>query len=240
VVAPCRDRPVGERAMSARRRTIAIVGGTGKQGRGLATRLAAAGHDVVIGSRTPERAADAAADVRRRLAAAGREGPRIAGLWNCAAIPAAEIAVITVPFAALDDLLAQCGSLLAEKIVVDVTVPVLMTAERVELVAVPEGSASVLVQRRVPGARVVAAFKNVAASHLLRLERHAEGDIPIAGDDAAAKTIVAELVREIPALRPVDAGPLANAGLLESLTALELNLNRLHKAVTSIRLLGIG
>jgi 8-hydroxy-5-deazaflavin:NADPH oxidoreductase len=222
------------------RRTLAVVGGTGKEGRGLATRFAAAGHDVVIGSRTPERAAEAAADVRRRLAAAGHAGPRIEGLWNCAAIPDAEIIVITVPFAALDDLLEQCGSLLADKIVVDVTVPVRVAAERVELVAVAEGSASARVQRRVPRARVIAAFKNVAASHLLRLERRAEGDIPIAGDDSAAKAIVAELVREIPALRPVDAGPLANAGLLESLTALELNLNRLHKAVTSIRFVGIG
>jgi len=218
---------------------LAVVGGTGKEGRGLVTRFAAAGWDVLLGSRSAERAARATDDVRARLTTSGRRLPRIESGENCAVIPRADVVVLTVPFAALDDLLDQCGEQLTGKIVVDVTVPLRMTDGRFEIIPVAEGSASAHVQARVPEARVVAAFKNVAADHLLRLDRTPEGDIPVAGDVAAAKTVVTELTRGIPALRPIDVGPLANAGMIESLTALELNVNRLHRAVTSIRFLGV-
>jgi NADPH-dependent F420 reductase len=219
---------------------LGIAGGTGPQGRGLALRLAAAGHRVLLGSRAPERAAEAAARLQARLERAGHTGgPAIAGVENCDAMRDASVVLLTVPFDALESLLTGCGALLAGKTVIDVVNPLTITADRVSVTPVPEKSASAHVQRLVPSARVVAAFKNVAAKHLLALEAVAEGDVLLASDHADAKTTAAALVREIPILRPIDAGPLANAGFLESITALELSLNRLHTAHTAIRILGL-
>ncbi len=128
---------------------------------------------------------------------------------------------------------------LAGKILVDVLNPLRVVDGRFDLVPVAEGSMGMRVKRMAPEGRVVAGFKNAAAEHLLDLEHTPRGDILLASDDAEAKAVVADLVRDIPDLRPVDAGALANAAFLESITALELNLNRLHKAVTSIKILGI-
>ncbi len=226
--------------MTAARATLAFVGGTGKEGRGLALRFAAAGHPVLIGSRTDERAADAAARLRARLEQAGLPlPPRLEGMRNYAAVEAADIVFLTVPYACLDTFLHDHGALIAGKIVVDVTNPLALENGRFVLTRVPEGSVSMRVARLVPAAHVVAGFKNAAAAHLLALDKPALGDILLASDDAAAKATVAELVREIPDLRPLDAGPLPNAEFLESMTALELNLNRIHNATTTIRILGI-
>ena len=219
---------------------LAIAGGTGPQGRGLALRLAAAGHRVLLGSRARERAVDVAGRLRARLAQAGEDAAsEIIGVENCDAMQAASVVFLTVPFAALDALLAGCGELLAGKVVIDVSNPLAIATDHVVVTPVPEGSASAHVQRVVPSARVVAAFKNVAAKHLLALDAVAEGDVLLASDHADAKATAAALVRDIPILRPIDAGPLANAALLESITALELNLNRLHGAHTAIRILGL-
>lgn len=219
--------------------TLGFLGGTGKLGRGLGLRLAAAGHPILIGSRSEPRAIEAVERLRTRLATAGHTDAHLDGMRNCDVLPRADVVFLTVPFETLDSLLDECGTLLAGKIVVDVVNPLRLAGERFELFPVPEGSAGARTQRLVPGARVVSAFKNAAAGHLLRLEVPAEGDILVAADDAGAKTSVATLVAAIPNLRAVDAGPLANAGLLEAVTALELNLNRRHKALTSIRILGL-
>ncbi len=220
--------------------TIAFVGGTGRQGRGLALRLAAAGHPVVIGSRRNERARDAAAKTRLRLAQGGRAttGP-IEGTSNDSAVWAAAIVFLTLPFEGLDAFLAESGALLAGKIVVDVVNPLRVVGGRFDVEPVMEGCASMRVARMAPRARVVGGFKNAAAAHLLALDTPAHGDTLLASDDDDAKAIVAGLVREIPDLRPLDAGPLANAAFLEQVTALELNLNRIHRATTAIRILGV-
>jgi len=221
-------------------RPIAFLGGTGKLGRGLALRLAAAGYEVLLGSRAEDRARDAAAELRRRLEEHGDTPPRIAGLPNVSAASRADIVFLTLPFEVLDAFLGECGHCLDGKILVDVVNPLRFAGDRVEIAPVPEGSAAIHIQRRAPGARIVSAFKNAAAAHLLRLERPVAGDVLLAGDDAEAKAVAVELVRAIPALRPVDAGPLANAGLLEAVTALELNVNRIHRAVTTIQFVGLG
>jgi NADPH-dependent F420 reductase len=220
--------------------TLALVGGTGKEGRGLALRLAAAGHRVLIGSRSAERAARTAADLRTLLAAKGYGRADVGSGQNLAVIAEADVVFLTLPFTALDELLDQCAAGLGGKIVVDVMAPIRSERGRTVLVPPAAGSASRHLHDRAPAARVVAGFKNVAAQHLLRLGRAAVGDVLLAADDGEAKQVVARLVRNIPALRPVDAGPLANAAFLESLTALELNLNRLHRTVTAIRVLGIA
>lgn len=219
--------------------TLAFVGGTGKEGRGLAVRLAAAGHRVLIGSRLEERAAQTVGELRALLEAKGYSRIQIGGGQNLAVLAEAEVVFLTLPFAALDDLLDHCAAGLTGKIVVDVMAPIRNERGRTVVAPPAAGSVSQHLHDRAPAARIVAGFKNVAAQHLLRLGRAAVGDVLLAADDADAKAIVARLARSIPALRPVDAGPLANAAFLESLTALELNLNRLHRTVTAIRVLGI-
>jgi hypothetical protein len=214
------------------------VGGTGKLGRGLGLRLAAAGHRVELGSRTPSRAAEAAAELRARLVAADRPA-EVEGAENAAAVRRGDVVFLTLPFASLEDFVGAHGALLAGKVVVDVVNPLRVTDGRITLAPVAGGAVGPWLQRAVPRARVVSAFKNAAAAHLLRLERPAAGDVLIATDDREAGAVVRDLVRDIPRLRPIDAGRLANAAFLESLTALELDLNRIHKALTSIRILGI-
>jgi 8-hydroxy-5-deazaflavin:NADPH oxidoreductase len=214
---------------------LAFVGGTGKLGRGLGLRLAAAGHHVLLGSRSEDRAREAAAALHERL-----PGERALEGWsNADAVQRAEIVFLTLPFHSLRAFLAESGALLTGKIVVDVVNPLRLEGGRFELVSVPEGSVGAYVGCQVPGARVVSAFKNAAAGHLLRLDRPVDGDVLLAADDAAAKDHVAALAGAIPVLRPVDAGPLANATFLEAVAALELNLNRIHRALTSIRVLGL-
>jgi NADPH-dependent F420 reductase len=219
--------------------TLAFVGGTGKLGRGLGLRLAAAGHAVLLGSREEERAVDAAARLRERLVAARYDPIGVEGMGNAVAVARADMVFLTLPFDTLDAFLGEYGALLDGKIVVDVVNPLRLVEGRFTLAPVEEGSVGLRVQRLAPRARVVSAFKNAAAAHLLRLDRPAAGDIPVVSDDAGAAAAVRVLVRAIPALRPVDAGPLANGVFLESLTALELNLNRIHNTLTSIQILGI-
>jgi 8-hydroxy-5-deazaflavin:NADPH oxidoreductase len=221
-------------------RPIAFLGGTGKLGRGLALRLAAAGYEVLLGSRAEDRARDAAAELRRRLEEGGDSPARIDGVHNLSAVSGAEIVFLTLPFEILDAFLGECGHCLDGKIVVDVVNPLRFIDGRVELAPVAEGSAAMHILRRAPGARIVSAFKNAAAAHLLRLARPVVGDVFLASDDAPAKAIVARLVRAIPTLRAVDVGTLANAGLVEAITALELNVNRIHRATTTIQLVGLG
>lgn len=219
--------------------TVAFVGGTGKLGRGLALRLAAAGHPVLIGSRSEDRAEETAAKLRERLAGTGRELARLDGTGNLAALSEAEIVFLTLPFETLDPFLVESGALLRHKIVVDVVNPLQQIDGRFALLPIPGGSAGARAQHLVPEARVVSAFKNAAAGHLLQLEHPVAGDILLASDDAAAKSSVSDLVHAIPALRPVDAGPLANGSFLEAMTALQLNLNQLHKSLTTIKILGL-
>lgn len=219
---------------------VAIVGGTGPEGSGLALRLAVGGYRVLLGSRDPERAAGATRDLRARVAdATTRSGGSLEGLRNDAAIAAADVVFICLPYPALDPFLAEWGPLLAGKVVVDVVVPLAFSNGHVGLVDLASPSVSADIQARIPAARIVAAFKNVSAVHLLAVDGPVEGDVLLAGDDADAKRAVATLVRAIPDLRAVDAGPLANAGFLESLTALEISMNRLHKARTGIHILGL-
>jgi 8-hydroxy-5-deazaflavin:NADPH oxidoreductase len=222
------------------REPLAFVGGTGKQGRGLALRLAAAGHPIVIGSRESERATATAAgladDLRRASFALP---PRLEGMTNAAAVEQAEIVFLALPFGAVDEFFAAGGCALAGKLVVDVVNPLRLVAGRFEIVPLPEGSAACRIARLAPDARIVAAFKNAPADDLLEIPKPVAGDVLIAGADADCKRRVAELTREIPNLRPVDAGPLANAALLEAVTALELNLNRLHRKRTAIQILGL-
>ncbi|MDR7401618.1 MAG: NADPH-dependent F420 reductase [Armatimonadota bacterium] len=195
---------------------VAIVGGTGRLGRGLAARWAQAGVPVLIGSRDPARAREAAR-------AAGLS--EAAGADNRAAAAAADVVVLTVPFAAHRQTLLALADVLAGKILLDTTVPLLDSRE----LACPEaGSAAQDAQALVPAARVVAGFHTVSAHLLADRRRPLRGDVLLCGDDPSAKEAVERLVRALGA-RPVDAGGLSAARTLEMLALLLLNLNRRYR-----------
>ncbi len=217
--------------MSAPLPSIAIVGGTGAEGSGLAVRWARAGYRVVIGSRSAGRATEAAI----RLATHGS----VAGAANADAAAAADIVVVTVPYAAQRPTLEDIRQAVAGKIVVDVTVP--LVPPRVARVQLPEEGSAAMIARSVLGAdvRVVSAFQNVAADHLADPAHEADCDVLVCGDDARAR---AEVVRLITAagLRGLEAGPLDNAVAAEALTSVLIWMNRRYKSSgTGIRITGL-
>jgi NADPH-dependent F420 reductase len=219
--------------LAAVKRPLAVVGGTGPEGIGLALRFAVAGEPIVIGSRVLARALDAAAAVRAAV-----PGADVHGAENADAVASAGTVVLSVPFSGLAEILAAGRLVLDGKIVIDVVVPVAFRDGFCELLPVPGGgSAGEMIQRALPAARVVSAFKNLPAERLRDLAVPLEGDVVLCGNDAAARAEVAALIARLPRLRAVDAGALANARYLEALTALLLNLNRRHRAKTSIAIL---
>lgn len=213
----------------------AILGGTGAQGLGLALRLAAAGEAVRIGSRSLERAREAAGKVTRAV-----PGADATGFENSAAAAETDRILLTFPADGLVPALDAFGAALAGKLVVDVMVPLAFHHGRAEIAPL-DGRQSLgeIAQARVPSARVVSAFKNVSADLLQDLSQKLAGDVLVCGEDKAARREVIELAGRIPDLRGIDAGHLANARSLEAITALLVNLNRQHHARTSVAIVGL-
>jgi NADPH-dependent F420 reductase len=214
---------------------IAVLGGTGPHGSGLAKRLVHAGYEVIVGSRDQARADAVASTVREAT-----DNGTVTGAENLAAVGRANTVVLAIPADGLADFLDAARSALAGKLVVDVVVPLVMRDGLAEH-APPSGAASAgeLVQRMLPQSRVVAAFQTIPAARLARLEEPLAGDVLVCGDDPAARAQVADLARRIPRLRAVDAGPMRNVRYVEGITALLVNLNRQHRAHTSITVLGL-
>jgi hypothetical protein len=213
---------------------IAILGGTGDQGPGLALRLAMAGDEVIIGSRSRERAEKAAAELNAELGNA-----RIRGLENPQAAEEAEIVMMTVPYSAHISTLESVKAQVAGKIFIDVSVPLDPENPR-RMKMPPAGSATEEAQEFFGSAtRVVAAFQNVAA-HLLRDPRHPiDCDVLVCGNDAEAKKAVMSLVARI-GLHAVDVGPAESARVVESLTSILIRLNIREKVKGSgIRITGL-
>lgn len=215
------------------RRTIAIVGGTGAEGFGLASRFARAGAAVIVGSRDPARGTEAA----RRIGGAR-------GMGNADAVREAEVVVLTTPLTAqIATLKTLRESFRPGAILVDATVPLeAAIGGRVSHpLALWAGSAAEQAARHTPpGVRVTAAFHTLGAELLARLEEPIDSDLLVCGDDAAAKAVVAELIALLPGARAVDAGPLENARLLESAAALVISLNIRYKVKHSgLRITGL-
>jgi NADPH-dependent F420 reductase len=213
---------------------IAVLGGTGKEGSGLALRWAHAGHEVVIGSRDADKASRVAEELNLVL---GQQ--RIQGAGNRAAASRADVVVLSVPYSAHADTLAMVRDSLAGKVLVDVTVPI--NAGDVLRVSVPAGgSASKEAQAIVgPSTRVVTAFQNISATHLRRLDATIDCDVLVCGDDEDAKRIGMQLVTDA-GLRPWDAGPLDNAVAVEGLTPILLGINKRHRLKgAGIRITGL-
>jgi NADPH-dependent F420 reductase len=206
--------------------TIAIIGGAGELGFGLALRFAQARLKVVIGSREEAKAQEAAARVKAAV-----DGADVSGLNNAEAAANGTIVILAVPFSAQAAILKSIKPTLKTAILVDATVPLAATVggRPTRMLGVWEGSAAQAARELVPGVPVVSAFHNVSADVLQDLSATPDCDILICGDDGAAKERVAALVKLIPGLRPVDAGGLEMSRIVESLTALLIALNRRHK-----------
>jgi NADPH-dependent F420 reductase len=218
-----------------RRLTIAVLGGTGQLGYALALRWARAGHSVIIGSREAAKAGTAAAQIRQALANAD-----VRGAGNKDAAAAAELAVLTVPYAAQRGTVEQLHEALTGKILVDTTVPLIPPkVARVQLP--PEGSAVAAIQKFLgESVRVVSAFQNVSARHLKDLGHDLDCDVLICGDNSGARDLVAGLAADI-GLRAVHAGPIINSAATEALTSLLISINLRYKiAGAGIRITGLA
>jgi len=202
---------------------IAVLGGTGKEGSGLALRWAAAGYDVTLGSRELEKAQRAAAELNATL---GKDMAR--GTTNRDAAAQADIIVMTVPYAAHAATAESVKDVVQGKVFVDVTVPLdPANVRRVKMP--PAGSASMEAQQLLGEAvRVVAAFQNISAEHLKSLDHEIECDVLVCGNDKDAKQQVIELARAA-RMTAWDAGPIENAMVVEGLTSVLINLNIKHK-----------
>jgi 8-hydroxy-5-deazaflavin:NADPH oxidoreductase len=212
---------------------VPIIGGTGALGFGLALRLARAGVPVIIGSRDPGRA----------LEAAGRVGDAARGLVNAEAAPSGPVVLMCVPFRSQSETLTNLKNVLEPgQILVDATVPLAaaVSGRATRLLGVPQGSAAEQAREMAPeGVDVVSAFHTVSAPVLADLDRHLDEDVLIAGDSRDAKGRVAELVRRIPGLRPVDCGRLEVARLIEGITPLLISVNARNKTHAGVRLTGL-
>jgi len=219
---------------------IAIIGGTGDLGLGLALRWASAGIEIVIGSRDEQKARDAAQRVRDLL----KLDVPVTGLENAAACAGASTVVLAVPFPAQAATLKSIRGSLADAILVDATVPLAATVggQPTRILGVWQGSAAAQARELAPaGTRVVSAFHNVSAEVLQDLSAVPDCDVLICGDDPGAKKALSTLITRIPGLRPIDAGPLEMARIVESLTALLISVNRRYKVKHSgIRITGVG
>lgn len=214
---------------------IGIVGGTGREGRGLALRWAAKGHEIVLGSRDAARAKDKARELAAELPDGGE---RITGASNEEAAGAGEVALLTVPYAAHADTLRSVRAALAGRILVDITVP--LQPPKVTQVHLPQGTSAALEAQALlePSTRVVATLHHVSSAHLGDPGHAIDCDVLVCGDDEAARTVVIGLLGDL-GLRGLDAGALRNAVALESLTPVLLHLNRKYKTNTGIRITGL-
>jgi NADPH-dependent F420 reductase len=220
-------------------RKIAILGGTGPEGSGLAYRLAKAGEQILIGSRDARRAAETAKQVRERVGGTAQ----IEGMDNAAAVAGCDVAVLTVPFSGAPSLLKQLKSAWKQgTIVIDATVPLAATVggAATRVLGVWQGSAAEQTRELLPtGVSLAAAFQNIGAE-LLGGDGSVDCDVLVCSDDEKAKQVASELVSKIPGARALNGGKLENARIVESLTALLIGLNMRYKVHSAgIRFTGL-
>jgi NADPH-dependent F420 reductase len=207
-------------------RTIAVLGGTGDQGRGLARRFALGGLQVVLGSR----------DAGRAQAAAEGLPDGVRGLDNAGAAAAGDIVVAAVPWEGHRALLTALAEPLHGKVVVDCVNPLGFDKQGAYALPVEEGSAAQQAQAVLPGSRVVAAFHHISAVLLLDEQvETVDTDVLVLGDDREATDLVQALVAVVPGMRGIYGGRLRNAGQVEALTANLISVNRRYKAHAGLR-----
>jgi 8-hydroxy-5-deazaflavin:NADPH oxidoreductase len=218
---------------------VTVIGGSGALGSGLALRLAVAGVPIVIGSRDPARAEEAAARVREQVP----DAATVTGLANGPAVEASEVVFLCVPFRSQSETLTNLKIHLREgQLLVDATVPLAaaVSGKATRTLGVWQGSAAQQAAEMVPdGVRVVAALHTVNAPALKDLAATLDEDVLVCGDRRADKAQAAALIELIPGLRCVDAGRLEQARIAESLTALLIGVNVRYKTHAGIRLTGL-
>jgi NADPH-dependent F420 reductase len=219
-------------------RAIAVIGGTGPAGMGLALRWARAGETVIIGSRDAARAQQAADKIRQR---AGGQA-KVTGMENAAACGASDLLVLTVPFEGQAELLKRLKPAIRPgSILIDATVPLAASVggRASRTLGVWQGSAAQQTAELVPkGVTVVAAFQNVSAD-VLNGDDDVDCDVIVCSDDAAATQVAMELAAKIPRARAIDGGKLENARIVEQITALLIGLNIRHKGHGGVRITGL-
>ena len=219
-------------------RTIAVIGGTGPAGMGLARRWARAGETVIIGSRDAARAQQAAETIRKRVGA----NAQVSGTENSAACAASDLLVLTVPFEGQATLLKQLKPAIRPgSILIDATVPLAASVggRASRTIGVWQGSAAQQTAELVPkGVSVAAAFQNVSAD-VLDSDEDVDCDVIVCSDDPNATQVVRGLATKIPGVRALDGGKLENARILEQITALLIGLNIRHKGHSGIRITGL-
>jgi NADPH-dependent F420 reductase len=213
---------------------IAILGGTGKEGSGLGFRWAAAGHEVIIGSRTEEKGRRAAEELQAALPDA-----IIRGCDNVTAADAAELVVLSVPYEAQERTLTDVHDAVQGKLLITVVAPLGQPKARAWRLPSGLSAAEEAQQQLGESVTVVAAFQNISASHLRDLDHDLDCDVLICGEKAADKDVVAGLCRDA-GMRGINAGALANAVVAEGLTAVLLGINVRHKiSGAGIRITGL-
>ena len=219
--------------MSEQQPVVAILGGSGALGSGLAWRWAKAGVPVIIGSRSREKAESAIADISSKYGVTCMDG-----MDNRAAAEAGDILVLTVPFSHQTEVLTEIKEFAQGKILIDVTVPLI--PPKVARVQLPKEGAAALISQKILGdeVRVVSAFQNVAAVNLQKNEP-VDCDVLVTGDDPKARVQVIELA-QLAGIDAYHAGPLDNAVVAEALTSVLIHINKRYKAHAGIRLSGLG
>jgi NADPH-dependent F420 reductase len=219
-------------------RTIAVIGGTGPAGTGLALRWARAGEKVIVGSRDATRAAQVADEIRKRAGGSSQ----VSGMENSAACAASDLLVLTVPFDSQAELLKQLKpAIRVGSILIDATVPLAASigGRASRTIGVWQGSAAQQTAELVPkGVSVVAAFQNVSAE-ILNGDADVECDVIVCSDDPDATNVAMEMASKISGVRAIDGGKLENARIVEQITALLIGLNIRHKGHGGIRITGL-
>ena len=215
------------------RPTLAIIGGTGALGTGLAMRWAAAGYPVILGSRSVAKAIAAASEI-----VTGNGAPAVRGDTNVVAAAAADIVILAIPFSNHEATLAELKDAMIGKIVVDAVVP-LVPPKVAQVRLPPEGSAGQIAHERIGDvARVVSAFQNVGAAKLRR-GGPIECDVLVCGNDKPARAAVIALISAI-GMRGIDAGPIVNAAAAEAMTSILIGINMRYKVdCAGIRITGL-
>ena len=215
---------------------VAVIGGTGPQGTGLAYRWARHGHRVVLGSRSPERAQEAAAEITARV-----PDGSVSGAANTDAAAGADVVVLAVPYDGHDDLVASLADQLDGKVVISCVNPLGFDKQGPYGLDVPGGSAAETAASLVPSARLVGAFHHVSAVTLWGEEDYLDHeDVLVCGDDADAKAVAIELARAVTSRDGVDAGRLRIARQLEPWTAVLISINKRYKTRSGTSISGLS
>ena len=212
---------------------LGFLGGTGPEGKGLALRFALAGEKVFIGSRTSSRGIEASNSLKKF------SDNNIFGGTNSEAASKSDVIVAAMPYEGQRETLETLKTSLTGKIVITVVAPLIFNKGSISALPVKDGSAALEAQNILPESRIIGAFQNISARDLLIPSKPIDADVIVCGDDQDAKDYVITLANMIQGVRGINGGGLKNAGYVENLTALLLNINQVYKSHSSIKISGV-